>query len=170
MKVKTAKAAVLAESRRPLVVDEIIFPDELDVEQVLVKILYTTICGTQINEIEAVKGPDRFLPHLLGHEASGSVIETGPGVTNVKPGDAVVVHWRPSRGIQSSTPSYKWRGQKLTGSHGGDPCRTTIFRALFGLAKRDAHPSTASSHTNSHWRKSTLQSKSCAREPPVECY
>jgi S-(hydroxymethyl)glutathione dehydrogenase/alcohol dehydrogenase len=48
MKVKTAKAAVLAESRRPLVVDEIIFPDELDVEQVLVKILYTTICGTQI--------------------------------------------------------------------------------------------------------------------------
>ena len=51
MKIKTAKAAVLAESRRPLIVDDIIFPDELDVGQVLVKILYTTICGAQINEI-----------------------------------------------------------------------------------------------------------------------
>ena len=113
MKIKSAKAAVLAESRRPLIIDDIIFPDELDVGQVLVKIFYTTICGAQINEIQAVKGPDKFLPHLLGHEASGTVIETGPGVSNVKSGDTVVLHWRPSRGIQSSTPSYKWRGQKL---------------------------------------------------------
>ena len=113
MKIKTAKAAVLIELRRPLIVDDIIFPDELDVGQVLVKILYTTICGAQINEIQAVKGPDKFLPHLLGHEASGTVIETGPGVTTVKSGDTVVLHWRPSRGIQSLTPSYKWRGQKL---------------------------------------------------------
>src|SRR5262249_14577503 len=44
---------------------------------------------------------------------SGTVIETGPGVTTVKSGDTVVLHWRPSRGIQSSPPSYKWRGQKL---------------------------------------------------------
>ena len=113
MKIKSAKAAVLAKSRRPLIIDDIIFPDKFDVGQVLVKILYTTICGAQINEIQAVKGPDKFLPHLLGHEASGTVIETGPGVSNVKSGDTVVLHWRPSRGIQSSTPSYKWRGQKL---------------------------------------------------------
>ena len=51
MKIKTAKAAVLVELRCPLIVDDIIFPDELDVGQVLVKILYTTICGAQINEI-----------------------------------------------------------------------------------------------------------------------
>ena len=70
MKVKTAKAAILAQSRKPLIVDEIELPDALDVGQVLVKILYTTICGAQINEIEAAKGPDKFLPHLLGHEAS----------------------------------------------------------------------------------------------------
>ena len=50
------------------------------------KILYTTICGAQINEIEAAKGPDKFLPHLLGHEASATVIETGPGVTHVQAG------------------------------------------------------------------------------------
>jgi len=113
MKIKTAKAAILTQSRQPLVLDEITLPDELGVGQVLVKILYTTICGAQINEIEAAKGPDKFLPHLLGHEASGTVVETGPGVTNVKPGDTVVLHWRPSRGIQCQPPSYQWRGAKL---------------------------------------------------------
>jgi S-(hydroxymethyl)glutathione dehydrogenase/alcohol dehydrogenase len=113
MQVKTAKAAILAQSRKPLIVDEITFPDALDVGQVLVRILYTTICGAQINEIEAAKGPDKFLPHLLGHEASGKVIETGAGVTNVKAGDTVVLHWRPSQGIQCQPPAYKWRGEKL---------------------------------------------------------
>src|SRR6266545_2682300 len=113
MKIKTAKAAILARSREPSIVDEITFPDALGVGQALVKIFCTTICGAQINEIEAAKGPDKFLPHLLGHEASGEVIEIGPGVTNVKPGDTVVLHWRPSRGIQSPPASYLWRGEKL---------------------------------------------------------
>jgi S-(hydroxymethyl)glutathione dehydrogenase / alcohol dehydrogenase len=113
MKIRNAKAAILVESRKPLVVDEIELPETLDVGQALVKILHTSICGAQINEIEAVKGPDKFLPHLLGHEASGTVIETGPGVTSVKPGDTVVLHWRPSQGIQSPPPAYRWRGAKL---------------------------------------------------------
>jgi len=113
MQINKAKAAILAESRKPLIIDQIDLPDRLDVGQVLVKIFYTTICGAQINEIDAVKGPDKFLPHLLGHEASGRVIETGPGVTNVKAGDNVVLHWRPSLGIQSPTPAYQWRGKKL---------------------------------------------------------
>jgi len=113
MKIRTAKAAILSRSREPLIVDEITLPDELGVGQALVKIICTTICGAQINEIEAAKGPDKFLPHLLGHEASGTVVEIGPGVTNVKPGDTVVLHWRPSRGIQSRPPLYKWRGETL---------------------------------------------------------
>jgi S-(hydroxymethyl)glutathione dehydrogenase/alcohol dehydrogenase len=113
MKVKSAKVAILAQSRRPLVVDDISFPDELGVGQVLVKVLHTSICGAQINEIEAVKGPDKFLPHLLGHEASATVIEIGPGVTTVKAGDTVVLHWRPALGIQGPPPNYRWRGEKL---------------------------------------------------------
>ena len=113
MQIKKAKAAILTQSREPLIVDEIEFPETLGVGQVLVKILYTTICGAQLNEIAAAKGPDRFLPHLLGHEASGEVIEIGPGVSHVKPGDTVVLHWRPSRGIQGLPPNYKWRGEKL---------------------------------------------------------
>src|ERR1700745_2896720 len=114
MQIKSARAAILARSREPLVVDEIALPDALDAGQVLVKVLHTTICGAQINEIDAVKGPDKFLPHLLGHEASAQVIEIGPGVTQVKPGDTVVLHWRPSRGIASTTPAYGWGGENLT--------------------------------------------------------
>ena len=113
MDIRIAKAAILAESRKPLLVDEIAFPDTLDVGQVLVKVLYSTICGAQVNEIAAVKGVDRFLPHLLGHEASAIIVETGPGVTTVTAGDTVVMHWRPGRGIQSPTPSYRWRGKTL---------------------------------------------------------
>lgn len=113
MKIRTSRAAILAESRKPLVVDEIGLPDELGVGQVLVKVLYTSICGGQINEIATAKGPDKFLPHLLGHEASARVMETGPGVTQVKAGDTVVLHWRPSQGIQCLPPAYRWRGAKL---------------------------------------------------------
>src|SRR5580700_9533742 len=113
MQIKSTNAAILARSRQPLVVDEIALPDALDAGQVLVEVLHTTICGAQINEIDAVKGPDKFLPHLLGHEASARVIEVGPGVAHVKPGDTVVLHWRPSQGIQSRPAAYRWRGEHL---------------------------------------------------------
>lgn len=113
MQIKKMKAAILVESHKPLVVDEIDLPDNLAFGQVLVKIHYSGICGAQINEIEAVKGPDKFLPHLLGHEGSATVLEIGPGVKTVKPGNIVVMHWRPSAGIQSETPAYLWNGQKV---------------------------------------------------------
>src|SRR5713226_1559034 len=95
MDVKTAKAAILVESRKPLVIDEIRLPDTLEHGQVLVRVRTSSICGAQINEIDAVKGVDKFLPHLLGHEALATVIETGPGVTSCKAGDSVIMHWRP---------------------------------------------------------------------------
>ncbi len=113
MRIKKMKAAILAESNKPLEVAEISLPDELLYGQVLVQIHYSGICGAQINEIEAAKGPDKFLPHLLGHEGSGIVLQTGPGVTTIKEGDHVVLHWRQSNGIQSSTPSYRWIGRKV---------------------------------------------------------
>src|SRR5246127_3984848 len=113
MQMKSAKAAILAQSGKPLVIDEITLPDSLGVGQVLVRVLYSTICGAQLNEIAAAKGPDKFPPHLLGHEASAKVLEIGPGVTHVKRDDTVVLHWRPSLGIQCRPPTYTWRGAKL---------------------------------------------------------
>ncbi|MCW5770148.1 MAG: zinc-binding dehydrogenase [Rhodospirillaceae bacterium] len=113
MDIKSARGAILVESCRPLVVDEFALPDRLAFAQVLVKVHASTICGAQINEIDAVKGPDKFLPHLLGHEAVATVIETGEGVTACKPGDTVVLHWRPGKGMQAQPPAYGWRGRKL---------------------------------------------------------
>lgn len=107
------KAAVLAESHQPLVVTEVKVPARLSFGQVLVKVHFSGICGAQINEIDAVKGPDKFLPHLLGHEGVGTVLEIGPGVTTVKPGDRVCLHWRPGDGIQSNPPKYEWDGGQL---------------------------------------------------------
>ncbi|MBN2459210.1 zinc-binding dehydrogenase [Candidatus Woesearchaeota archaeon] len=105
---KKIKAAILVEQKKPLVVADITLPEKLDYGQVLVKIHYTGICGSQLNEIDGVKGPDKFLPHLLGHEGGGVVEEIGPGVTVVKPGDHVVMHWRKGNGIHAATPKYKW--------------------------------------------------------------
>lgn len=110
---RTMKAAILVEQRKPLIVDEIELPPTLEVGQVLVKVHYSGICGSQLGEIDGVKGLDRFLPHLLGHEASGTVMKIGLGVKYVKPGDKVVLHWRKGRGIEGAPPNYLWRGQRL---------------------------------------------------------
>lgn len=107
------KAAILVRQHAPLEVAEIESPGELRFGQVLVKVRYSGICGAQINEIEGAKGPDKFLPHLLGHEGCGTVLNVGEGVNTVKKGDLVVMHWRPSNGIQSETPTYMWRGRKV---------------------------------------------------------
>jgi len=107
------KAAILVKQKSALVVDDIKLPSSLEYGQVLVKIHYSGICGAQINEIEGVKGPDKFLPHLLGHEGGGIVKKCGPGVTKVKPGDHVVLHWRKGDGIQAPTPAYKWKNKKI---------------------------------------------------------
>ncbi len=113
MEIKKTKAAILVESHRPLAIEEVTLPDELLYGQVLVKVHYSGICGSQIGEIEAVKGPDKFLPHLLGHEGSATVIEVGPAVKTVKPKDNVVMHWMLGEGIQAQPPIYYWNGRRV---------------------------------------------------------
>ena len=105
-------AAILTEQRQPLVVDEVEVP-VLSYGQALVEIHATRICGSQIGEIDGVKGPDKWLPHLLGHEAGATVREVGPEVRHVKPGDRVVCHWRPGKGIEARGAVYGWKGSKV---------------------------------------------------------
>jgi S-(hydroxymethyl)glutathione dehydrogenase/alcohol dehydrogenase len=106
-------AAILETLRAPLVIDEVELPEQLDYGQVLVKVLYSGICGSQLGEVDGVKGEDRYLPHLLGHEGAGDVLQTGPGVRHVKPGDRVVLHWRKGAGIEAAPARYTWRGKPL---------------------------------------------------------
>jgi S-(hydroxymethyl)glutathione dehydrogenase/alcohol dehydrogenase len=107
-----AVAAILVEQRKPLVIGEVELP-ALKRGQVLVEIHATRVCGSQIGEIDGVKGPDKFLPHLLGHEAGAIVLEVGPDVTHVAPGDRVVCHWRPGAGIDAGGAVYDWNGTKV---------------------------------------------------------
>ena len=110
---RTMKAAILTALNAPLVIAEIALPETLAVGQVLVKVHFSGICGSQIGEIDGAKGEDKFLPHLLGHEASGTVLAIGPGVRHVKPGDKVVMHWRKGLGIEAVPPAYSWDGTKV---------------------------------------------------------
>ena len=76
------KAAILVENKKPLELANLQMPSELEFGQVHVDLLYSGICGAQINEIDAAKGPDKFLPHLLGHEGSGIVKKRRPWSLN----------------------------------------------------------------------------------------
>ncbi|HYD48378.1 MAG TPA: zinc-binding dehydrogenase [Terriglobales bacterium] len=113
MMARTSRAAILARSHQPLIVDDIELPAHLDSGQVLVRLLYSGICGSQLGEIDAIKGPDKHLPHLLGHEGTGVVEEIGAGVSTVAVGDTVVLHWRKGSGIEAAPPRYRWRGEPL---------------------------------------------------------
>lgn len=110
---RTTQAAILEKQQKELIVDTIELPKKLSFGQVLVQIHTTTICGSQLNEIAGAKGPDKYLPHLLGHEGSGEVLAVGEGVTRVVAGDHVVLHWRHGAGIQAMPAVYRWRGKPV---------------------------------------------------------
>lgn len=100
------KAAVLYEIDKPLVIEELQIP-ELQRGQVLVKVLYSGICHSQLNEIRGLKGEDRYLPHTLGHEGSGIVKTVGPGVKKVNSGDHVVLTWIKGDGLDVPSTIYR---------------------------------------------------------------
>ena len=107
------KAAVLETIDHPLSIREVELTD-LKVGQVLVKIVVSGLCGAQLHEIRGHKGNAKFLPHLMGHEGCGIVESVGPGVTTVKVGDKVVMHWRPGTGIEAPFPSYVLDGKSMS--------------------------------------------------------
>ena len=110
---KTIKAAVLVEIDNPLVVKNIELTP-LMFGQVKIKVLISGLCGAQLQEISGLKGNGKFLPHLLGHEGCGIVEEIGLGVTRVKVGDKVVMHWRVGGGIESPFPNYVVDGKTIS--------------------------------------------------------
>ena len=55
--------------------------------QVLIKVKYTGICGSDIPRVNG--DACHFYPNVLGHEFSGTVEEVGEGVTSLKAGDRV---------------------------------------------------------------------------------
>ncbi len=105
-------AAILVELAKPLEIVELDMP-ALKPGQVLVEIAFSGVCGSQVNEAMGLKGEDRWLPHCLGHEATGTVLETGAGVTKSKAGDKVVLSWIKGSGIEAGGAVYTWGSRKV---------------------------------------------------------
>ena len=86
------KAAVLYKAQTPLVMEELDIP-EPGPSQVMVKMMASGVCHS---DWHVVKGEWTHLPLpiILGHEGAAIVEAVGPGVTNVVPGDHVILSWR----------------------------------------------------------------------------
>ncbi len=65
-------------------------PEILDPRDAIIQITSTAICGSDLHLLDGYM-PTMEKGDILGHEPMGEVVEVGPGVTNLKPGDRVVV-------------------------------------------------------------------------------
>ena len=84
--------AVVAKAKgKPVSIETIVVPDPGPGEA-LVRVQACGVCHTDLHYREGAINDD--FPFLLGHEASGIVESVGPNVTNVAPGDFVVLNWR----------------------------------------------------------------------------
>ena len=103
--IKSATAAILYELNEPLKIREVLLP-ELKIGQVLVKIFYSGVCRSQVMECFGGRGEDKWLPHLMGHEGAGEVVNIGPDVKKVKIGDKVILGWIAGDGIEAENAKY----------------------------------------------------------------
>ena len=106
------EAAVLVETGKPLELVSLEIPP-LSRGQCLVEVAYSGACHTQILEARGRRGEDPWLPHCLGHEASGIVLEVGDGVTRASPGDRVALSWIKANGVEAGGSTYDWNGKTV---------------------------------------------------------
>ncbi|MEN8584358.1 S-(hydroxymethyl)mycothiol dehydrogenase [Arthrobacter sp. KBS0703] len=89
--VHKVKAVIAREKNAPVSVETILVPDPGPGEA-LVDILTCGVCHTDLHYKQG--GITDDFPILLGHEATGVVSAVGPDVTDVAPGDRVILNWR----------------------------------------------------------------------------
>jgi S-(hydroxymethyl)glutathione dehydrogenase/alcohol dehydrogenase len=87
------KAAVAFEAGKPLEIVEVALEGPRAGE-VLVELKATGVCHTDAFTLSGDDPEGRF-PAILGHEGAGVVVEVGPGVTSLKPGDHVIPLYTP---------------------------------------------------------------------------
>lgn len=100
------QAAVLRKLNSNLSIEMLEIPEVGD-GQILVKMHYSGICGSQVKEIFGERGHDKWLPHLLGHEGVGTVEKIGPRVSKVAVNDLVGISWLDSNGLDAEGCRYK---------------------------------------------------------------
>src|SRR3990167_821080 len=119
------QAAILVKTGHSLEIDEIEIPS-LKPGQVLVKVAFSGVCQSQLLEVRGKRGEDKFLPHTLGHEGAGVVLEIGQNVKKVKPGDHVVLSWIKGRGIEVASTVYTGHNGKINSGAISTFMETTI--------------------------------------------
>ena len=87
------RAAVAVEAGKPLEIMEVNLEGP-KAGEVLVEIKATGICHTDEFTLSGAD-PEGMFPAILGHEGAGVVLEVGPGVTSLKPGDHVIPLYTP---------------------------------------------------------------------------
>jgi S-(hydroxymethyl)glutathione dehydrogenase/alcohol dehydrogenase len=87
------KAAIAFEAGKPLEIETVELAGP-KAGEVLVEIKATGICHTD-EFTRSGADPEGLFPAILGHEGAGIVVEVGPGVTSVKPGDHVIPLYTP---------------------------------------------------------------------------
>jgi S-(hydroxymethyl)glutathione dehydrogenase/alcohol dehydrogenase len=121
------KAAVLYEPQTPLVVETLDLDDPKEGE-VLVRLVSAGVCHSDYHVMKGEwKSP---LPMVLGHEAAGVVEKVGPGVNMSKPGDHVILNFRPNCGWCR----YCTVGRPVL-CNGADTARWTLFDGTVRLHK-----------------------------------
>jgi S-(hydroxymethyl)mycothiol dehydrogenase len=88
---RTVRGVVARAKGEPVSVESVIVPDPVEGEA-LVQIQACGVCHTDLHYREGAINDD--YPFLLGHEAAGIVEAVGAGVTQVVPGDFVILNWR----------------------------------------------------------------------------
>ena len=87
-----ARGAIAREPGKPATIEEFTI-EPPGPGEALVRILASGVCHTDLSVKNGVFGTEGF-PFLLGHEGSAVVEQIGEGVTNVAPGDHVMLAWR----------------------------------------------------------------------------
>jgi S-(hydroxymethyl)mycothiol dehydrogenase len=88
---QTVRGVISRSKKQPVELVDIVIPAPGPGE-VVVNIIACGVCHTDLTYREG--GINDQYPFLLGHEAAGTIESVGEGVTNVEPGDFVILNWR----------------------------------------------------------------------------
>jgi S-(hydroxymethyl)mycothiol dehydrogenase len=88
---QTVRGVISRSKKQPVELVDIVIPDPGPGE-VVVTVIACGVCHTDLTYRDG--GINDEYPFLLGHEAAGTVESVGAGVTNVEPGDFVILNWR----------------------------------------------------------------------------
>lgn len=120
---------------------------ELQADEVLVKIVATGLCHTDIH----LKGflPEEMFPNVFGHEGAGIVEAVGASVTGIEAGDHVVLSFRSCRacdnctnglvGYCDSTLLLNYMGMRMDGTTSYSRDGVPVFGNFFGQSSLSAH-------------------------------